>query len=103
MIRFKHNRFIYILFTLVSVILLTGGYSNCQNPPISAANESLKVDYYAINADTAPVIDGRAHDAAWEKAEWKPIDQLWLGTPVSPSDFINSLIILNFLGHSNVS
>ncbi|MCL2772276.1 MAG: CBM9 family sugar-binding protein [Oscillospiraceae bacterium] len=36
-------------------------------------------DYTAPFADAAPVIDGKGDDAAWEKAEWKPIDQLWLG------------------------
>ena len=87
MIRCTQNRFINILFTFVAGILLTGENSQCQNPTGSVATESLKVDYYAIHADTAPVIDGRAHDAAWEKAEWKLIDQLWLGTPASQADF----------------
>jgi len=36
-------------------------------------------DYAAPYAETAPVIDGNGDDPAWEKAEWYPLDQVWLG------------------------
>ena len=36
-------------------------------------------DYTAHFAAAAPVIDGVGDDAAWGKAEWKPINQVWLG------------------------
>ncbi len=87
MIRWVQKGSICILFVFVAAILLTWGKSQSQNSPISGVTESLNVDYYAVHTDTNPVIDGSANDAAWEKAEWKPIDQLWLGTPASPADF----------------
>jgi len=37
--------------------------------------------YNAVFVEEAPVIDGTGDDAAWKKAEWKPIDQVWM-TPV---------------------
>ena len=36
-------------------------------------------DYSAPFAEAAPVIDGRGDDPVWEKAEWRPLDQAWLG------------------------
>jgi len=44
-------------------------------------------DYAAPSAAAAPVIDGAGDDAAWAAAEWRPIDQEWLGTIPSPSVF----------------
>ncbi|MCL2176183.1 MAG: CBM9 family sugar-binding protein [Treponema sp.] len=35
-------------------------------------------DYAAYFAETAPTIDGNGNDPAWEKAEWKPIAQVWM-------------------------
>lgn len=34
-----------------------------------------------------PTIDAKAEENFWNKAEWYPIDQLWLGKPVSSDDF----------------
>jgi Domain of unknown function (DUF1083). len=34
-----------------------------------------------------PTIDGLANDAAWANAEWLPLDQIWIGGPLSPGDF----------------
>ena len=44
-------------------------------------------DYAAPFAASAPVIDGKGDDLAWVKADWKPIDQLWLGDMPSSDDF----------------
>jgi hypothetical protein len=59
----------------------------------------LEADYTAHFAETAPVIDGSGGDPVWEKAPWKPIDQLWLsyrsGAPYpSPEDFTGRYKIL---------
>lgn len=34
-----------------------------------------------------PVIDGVADEKCWDKAEWHPLDQLWLGNPYNAEDF----------------
>ncbi|WP_299526881.1 DUF6265 family protein [Winogradskyella sp.] len=39
---------------------------------------------YAIES---PIIDGITNEVVWEKAEWHPIDQLWLGNNYSSEDF----------------
>jgi hypothetical protein len=35
-------------------------------------------DYTARFTDIPPVIDGNGSDPVWEKAQWKPIDQVWI-------------------------
>ncbi len=41
----------------------------------------------AIKVDTPPIIDGLNHDKAWNKADWKPIDQVIIGELPSAADF----------------
>ncbi|KUG09176.1 sugar-binding protein [Solirubrum puertoriconensis] len=38
-------------------------------------------------ASPAPVIDGRGTEAAWARAEWRPLDQRWLGPATTAADF----------------
>jgi len=35
----------------------------------------------------SPLIDGKPDDPAWEKAEWLPLDQVWIGNEPTPADF----------------
>ena len=51
-------------------------------------------DYAAPYAAKAPVIDGVGNDAVWDTAEWRPIDQEWLGTVPSPEVFSGRYKIL---------
>ena len=51
--------------------------------PDKIETQLIKVD----KAGDAPVIDGRMDEAIWNKSAWHPIDQVWLGEPVDPSDF----------------
>ena len=44
-------------------------------------------DYRAPRAAVAPVIDGVADDAAWERAEWRDISARWLGPEYTSDDF----------------
>ena len=50
--------------------------------------------YRAPFADPAPVIDGKANEAAWAAADWRPIDNIWLGGPLDPEDFSGSYKVL---------
>ena len=65
---------VYFQIILVSFI----GFAACT-PGGTSIIPSEDFDYNAPFAETAPVIDGKGNDPAWEKAEWKPIDQVWLG------------------------
>ncbi|HER08093.1 MAG TPA: DUF362 domain-containing protein [Bacteroides sp.] len=43
----------------------------------------------ALEAETAPVIDGDASDACWDEAQWYEIDQTWItwGEEIDSTDF----------------
>lgn len=43
--------------------------------------------YQAPQASQAPVLDGRPDDACWARAEWRPLDQRWVGPPTTAADF----------------
>ena len=43
--------------------------------------------YRAPLAAEPPAIDGIADDNVWTTAPWRPIDSIWLGGPLEPSDF----------------
>lgn len=49
----------------------------------SSGNEKQQL---TVNYGT-PLLDGKADDAAWQVAEWLPLDQVWIGAPVTPADF----------------
>lgn len=44
-------------------------------------------EYRAPQAQQAPGIDGIADEADWDRAEWRPIDQVWLGPGQTEEDF----------------
>jgi hypothetical protein len=58
----------------------------------SAANSAGSHDpdrshYYAPRATAAPVVDGIANEAVWQRAEWRSLDQHWLGPEMTSDDF----------------
>ena len=56
---------------------------------INAFSQTQKDTIFAVQALTPVVIDGKATEDCWAKAEWKPIDQVWIpwGTKIAPTDF----------------
>ena len=52
-----------------------------------SAHYEGRSEYVAPRAAEAPVIDGIADDAAWASAEWRSIDNRWLGPEYSAEDF----------------
>lgn len=46
-----------------------------------------RTTYRAPHADTVPVIDGDASDAAWDSASWQDIKYRWLGPEYTAADF----------------
>jgi hypothetical protein len=57
----------YLLLLFVVVIFSAKSFGQTQKDTI-----------FAVQALTPVVIDGAANDACWEKAEWKPISQVWI-------------------------
>ncbi|MFA6401578.1 MAG: sugar-binding protein [Salinivirgaceae bacterium] len=43
--------------------------------------------YYALRTITEPIIDGLATDSCWSQAVWDTLDQIWLGSNYSATDF----------------
>ncbi len=71
-------------FTLLSLVLCTV-LANAQNQ----VEKEKEINFTARECASAPVIDGKALDKCWEKAEWYPIDKVWIpwGGSMDPADF----------------
>jgi hypothetical protein len=57
-------------------------------------NQYLQGYYEARFTETIPVIDGNGIDTCWNKADWAPIDQVWIGNAVSKTDYSGRFKIL---------
>ncbi len=55
--------------------------------PAAAPATALADAWDVGRVDAAPAIDGVADDAAWDRAEWRPMDQLMWGVATTPEDF----------------
>ncbi len=64
---------------ICSVLALPASFAYCEQPN--------NAQYIAQFASASPIIDGIASDKCWEKAEWAPIESLWLGEQPSETDF----------------
>ena len=56
------------------------------NQPPPEIPDPLHRQPFRANYGT-PLIDGMADDAAWQSAEWLPLDQVWIGQPPAADDF----------------
>lgn len=45
---------------------------------VNSFAQTQKDTIFAVQSINPVVIDGQANDACWEKAEWKPISQVWI-------------------------
>ncbi|MBN1143255.1 MAG: T9SS type A sorting domain-containing protein [Bacteroidales bacterium] len=57
-------------------------------------NQYLQGYYEARFTVTIPVIDGNGNDTCWNKADWAPIDQVWIGNAVSETDYSGRFKVL---------
>ena len=67
-------------------------YFSTEGQIISSGNTNAtqKNDHQKIKAQKAEediTIDGEATEIVWKEVQWHPMDQLWLGSPVSEEDF----------------
>jgi hypothetical protein len=51
------------------------------------SHDADRSHYYAPRAQQAPLVDGIADDAIWEKAEWRELEHRWLGPELHDNDF----------------
>jgi hypothetical protein len=66
------------------VVLLATAVLPAYSAPTHHEGRTL---YSAPKAHKAPVVDGVADEAIWQKAAWQVLDQRWLGPEYSPEDF----------------
>ncbi|MBN2275890.1 MAG: hypothetical protein JXR41_08125 [Bacteroidales bacterium] len=43
--------------------------------------------YEALYTVSVPMIDGSGNESCWDSAVWRPIDQLWIGSPYTVEDY----------------
>lgn len=67
-----------LLLTLFVIVLTVNSFGQTQKDTI-----------FAVQSLTPVVIDGQSNDACWEKAVWKPINQVWIpyGAKMAAGDF----------------
>lgn len=57
-------------------------------PAVSAGTHDAQRTYYAApRAMVTPLVDGIADEAVWQRAEWRKLDNRWLGPELSETDF----------------
>ena len=69
------------LFCLLITVSISPGSDATQT------HDADRTRYQAPQAGTAPVVDGVIDESAWTRAQWRPVDQRWLGPAYSPEDF----------------
>lgn len=72
---------------LPTLLLMITSASFAGEQPHTKSHDPDRSHYLAPHAAVAPEIDGVADDPAWKKAKWRPIDNIWLGGPLEPTDF----------------
>lgn len=72
-------------FLYLSGILLIPFLANCQTE--LKGEGKTDGNYKAPKAEENIVIDGVGDEKSWNKAEWKEINNVWLGDSVSKEDF----------------
>ncbi len=71
----------------VAVIMAVATLFSCPNLYSAPSHDADRSYYGAPMARVAPVVDGLGNDPAWERADWRPIDNVWLGSDLSEHDF----------------
>ncbi|MDO8368513.1 MAG: sugar-binding protein [Saprospiraceae bacterium] len=62
--------------------------TTAETPSLTVKNQQFTANY------GTPLLDGRADDIVWQEAQWLPLDQVWIGAPVTPDDFSGRYKIL---------
>ncbi len=74
--------FAWILITLALFCCKNNPAERADPPPVSDGGTPEFTAGYGT-----PTINGLGDDAAWQQAEWLPLDQVWIGAPPTATDF----------------
>lgn len=69
----------------LALTLVLGASTACAET--APGHEQNRSQYFAPEATISPQIDGAAGDPAWEAAEWRPLNNRWLGPEYTADDF----------------
>ena len=69
------------------LLMLTASLTAAQEQQQSDSHDAERSHYRAPLANVPPSIDGQSDDDAWKNADWRPINNVWLGGPLDPADF----------------
>ena len=81
------NALIGLAAALFALLLIFS--EKTTGPAVQSIDRQQFTAYYG-----SPTIDGNAEDQVWQRAEWLPLDQVWIGAPVSSVDFAGRYKIL---------
>ena len=73
--------------TIGTLVVIFAAPCLAAGAPAEGTHYAQRTEYRAPRAEQAPVVDGAADDAAWDKAAWQPINNRWLGPEYTPEDF----------------
>ena len=69
------------------LLLISASSAFAQDKSSGSTHDDDRSLYQAPLANVAPTIDGSGSDRAWARAQWRPIDNIWLGGPLDAADF----------------
>jgi len=67
--------------TLLFIFLQKTPVKNAENAPSADGKTHFSAPY------GTPLLDGDGNDAVWQRSEWLPLDQVWIGQPPSAADY----------------
>lgn len=87
---------IILMTTMLLSIAMLGFYCSKESTtePQPQDTSLPKGHMHGVFTETPPTVDGTADEAAWQTAEWAPIDEVWLGSKPSASDFTGQFKVL---------
>jgi hypothetical protein len=81
------KKYLPMIRALQLLLITTVSFATAQEQPLAASHDADRSHYLARFANVAPSIDGSRNDVAWESAQWRPLNNIWLGGPLEPTDF----------------
>lgn len=72
---------------IIRPMLLLTGLAIASVAAASVTHEEGRSEYRAPKAIIAPTVDGVADEAIWAEAQWRSLDQRWLGPEYTEQDF----------------
>jgi len=90
----RRRRCVLPVPVVIAIITLLAWANISANDEIFENHAPERSVYRAPLAHAAPRIDGAENEPAWERAEWRAIDAVWLGERLEADDFSGRFKVL---------